>query len=290
MRTSALLTFTALTRHVLTQRLQYDERTTKDCIEWADIRDSSVDTCESTLRYWGLEPERFHAWNPSVGLDCTPWFNQSSYCVLTNETLNNDVFYTTLSVSDYAPGLPLASMTTNSQGWRIPVTKSDATFQTTSTRAPIPSPSTWKDMECYVDNWNDEVDNGVRTWILDFRWLPRDPEETVDKCKEKCHKIQYPIAGLKLGNECFCGDRNNGTLAENQSECNIPCVGDAKVMCGGTQRQNVFAAASKGEASSSLMTASGTNGGFAERTSAAGATATASSGASRKMAFFGMQR
>ncbi|KAF9695288.1 hypothetical protein EKO04_006816 [Ascochyta lentis] len=286
MRTSAFLSFAALTHQVLTQRLQYDERTAKDCIGWADIEDSSVDTCESTLRYWGVEPKRFHAWNPTVGLDCTPWFNLTSYCIMTNETLEDSVYYTTLSVSDYSAGYPVASMTTDSEGWRIPVTKSGATPRTTSTIAPIPSPSTWKDMGCYIDNWNDG-ENGIRTWILDFRWLPRDPEETVDKCKEKCHKIQYKIAGLKLGHECWCGDRNNGTLAQDQNECNIPCGDDAKVMCGGTQRTSVFGAVDGGQGSSSISTATAVSG-TSEKSAATGPTATASSGARRNMAISGM--
>ncbi|KZM20136.1 uncharacterized protein EKO05_0002793 [Ascochyta rabiei] len=290
MRTPALLSLAVLSRHALTQRLQYDERTTKDCIGWADIYDSSVDTCESTLREWGVEPKRFHAWNPAVGLDCTPWFNLTSYCILTNETIEDSVYYTTLSLSDYSHGMPLASMTTDSDGWRIPVTKSDAKSHTTSTIAPIPSPSTWKDMGCYVDNWNDG-ENGIRTWILDTRWLPRDPEETVDKCKEKCHKMQYKIAGLKLGDECWCGDSNNGTLAADQKECNMPCGGDAKVMCGGTLRQNVFGAVDDIDESSSAsvstaVTASATNGGSA----ATGPTATATSGARRNLGLFGMWR
>jgi hypothetical protein len=292
MRTSGLLSLAALTHHVFSQNLQYDERTTKDCVGWIDVYDSSIDTCESTLREYSLEPKRFHAWNPSVGLDCTPWFNLTSYCIVTNETVEDSVYYTTLSISDYRPGLPLASMTTDSEGWRIPVTKSDATPRTTSTMVPIPSPSTWKYMGCYVDNWNDG-ENGIRTWILDFRWLPRDPEETVDKCKEKCHKIQYRIAGLKLGNECWCGNSNNGTLADDQNECNIPCGDDAEVMCGGTQRTNVFGAVENEEGSSNAstgITTSGTNGGSAARTSAAGVKATATSGARRNMALFGMRR
>jgi hypothetical protein len=145
-------------------------------------------------------------------------------------------------------------------------------------------------MGCYVDNWNDG-ENGIREWTLDFRWIPRDEKETVEKCKEKCRKIQYKIAGLKLGNECWCGDRNNGMLAGDQKECNMPCGGDAKVKCGGTQRMNVFGAVGNGEESSSTgiaSNASGKNDGSATRTGAAGAIATASSGAIRNMALFGM--
>ncbi|KAF2625263.1 hypothetical protein BU25DRAFT_117754 [Macroventuria anomochaeta] len=282
MRTSIILPILALTRHVLSQNLQYDPRTAKDCVGWFDVEDSSKDTCESTLRYFGINPTQFHAWNPSVGLDCQPWFNWS-YCVITNETLENSVYYTTLS-----NGLPLASMTTDSEGWRVPVTKSDATTRTTSTPSPIPSPSSWKDIGCYVDNWNDEVDNGVRSWILDMRY-GRDPEETVSKCKDKCYHVGYKIAGVKGGDECWCGNANNGTLAEDQKDCNMPCAGDAKTICGGKQRISVFGAGENTEGSSSgsissATTASGTSSDSAARTSIAGETATASSGARRNIA------
>jgi hypothetical protein len=285
MRRYILLILVPFTHHVISQNLQYDERTTKDCVGWVDIKDSSVDTCEKTLRDWSLEPKRFHAWNPSVGLDCKPWFNLTSYCIVTQEDLDDSVYYTTLTMSDHGNvyTMPRASLTTDADGWTIPVTKSGVTTRSSSTSAPIPLPSSWKDMGCYVDNWNDG-ENGVRVWNLDFRYIPRDPEETVNKCKEKCYHIQYRIAGLKGGNECWCGDQNNATLAENQKDCNTPCGGDAKVICGGTQRMNVFAAqgnAENGVGTSTEAIASATGSGPAASTRITGATATASSGARR---------
>jgi hypothetical protein len=284
MKASRLFPFTAFAGHAISQRYGFDPRGAKDCIEWADIDDASVDTCEKTLRYWSLEPERFHAWNPLVGLDCKPWFSQTSYCILTQETYENSVNYTTTTISDqdYTYTMPLASLTTNSAGYTIPVTKTDATTRPYTTIPAIPSPSAWKDMGCYIDLWNDDLDNGGNvSWNLDFRYIPRDSTETVDKCKQKCWDIQYHVAGLKLGNECWCGDRNNATLAENQSECDTPCVGDAKVKCGGTQRMNVWAA--EESTGGTLTTASG---GSAASTNAGGATATASSGARRNSPFF----
>lgn len=283
MKTSRLFPFATFVRHAVSQIYGFDSRGAKDCIRWVDIVDASVDTCEKTLRDWSLEPERFHAWNPLVGLDCKPWFSKMSHCVLTQETVDNSVNYTTTTLSNsyvtYTMTLP--SLTTNSAGYTIPVTRADATTRPYTTIPPVPSPNTWKDMGCYIDLWNDNGDNA--TWNLDFRYIPRDDAETVDKCKQKCWDIQYKVAGLKLGNECWCGDKNNATLAEDQSECDIPCAGDAKVKCGGTQRFNVWAA----EESSTRGTLT-TGSGSAAKTSTGGVTQTASSGAGRPRAFFGL--
>ncbi|KAF3040806.1 hypothetical protein E8E11_006028 [Didymella keratinophila] len=289
MKASRLFPFATFASHAVSQMYGFDERSAKDCIEWANIDDASVDTCEKTLRNWSLEPERFHAWNPSVGLDCRPWFSQMSYCILTQEVYENSVNYTTTTLSNEFDTytVPLASLTTNSAGYTIPVTKTDATTRPYTTIPAIPSPSVWKDMGCYIDLWNDNLDNGGNvSWNLDFRYRPRDDAETVDKCKHKCWDIQYHVAGLKLGNECWCGDKNNATLAENQSECDMSCVGDAHVKCGGTQRMNVWAA----EESSTGGTLTTASGGSAASTNAGGATATVSSGARRNAPLFWTQK
>jgi hypothetical protein len=287
MRTSTLLPFAALVRHAVSQQFGADPRSAQDCVMWADIEDASVDTCEKTLRYWSAEPKRFHAWNPSVGLDCKPWTSQTSYCVLTQETVDNNVNYTTSVLKDayITESIPLPSYTTDSDGWQIPLTRSDPVTRAYTTIPPVPSPSTWKEIGCYIDLWDD--DNYVEnvTWNMPYRYRPADSAETVDKCKQKCWDIEYKMAGLKLGNECWCGDRTNATLAEDQSECDLACAGDAKAKCGGTQRMNVWAA--EALTGGALTAASGV-GGSATGMNAAGATATASSGARQNRAFFGL--
>lgn len=288
MKTSTLLSFAPLAHHAVSQRYGFDERSAKDCVMWADIEDASVDTCEKTLRYWGAEPKRFHAWNPSVGLDCKPWLNETSYCVVTQATIDNSVNYTTSTYTDeyYTQTLALPSYTTDSDGWKVPVTKSDAVTRAYTTIPPVPSPSLWKDKGCYLNLWDNNLDNGGNvTWDLDYRFYPRDPAETVERCKQKCWEIQYNVAGLKLGNECWCGDNNNATAATNQSECDIPCVGDAKVMCGGTLRMNVWEAEASNAGTQTTASGSGASG---TRTGAGGSTPTASSGAGRNRAFFGL--
>ncbi|KAH6614805.1 hypothetical protein C7974DRAFT_475267 [Boeremia exigua] len=248
MRCSVFIFFAALAQSALGQRGFGDPRETTDCIAWFEVQDETEQTCEWTLRKYALDPERFSAWNPSVGLDCKPWY-RGRYCIMTNNYLADSVNTTTLYRSDPLEGtftVAFPALTTNKDGWEIPVTRSDAPARTYSTRAPIPSPSTWTDKGCFIDDKSSlKIRQNESAWILDFLTFPGlggRPDETLDTCKQQCWEIKFPIAGVKEGNLCFCGDRNNGTLAEDQGECNTPCAGDASVMCGGTNRTSVWEA------------------------------------------------
>lgn len=285
MKASRISVLAVLTHRVFSQAYGIDPRGAKDCVTWVDVGlVTDNNSCEATLREWGVEPERFHAWNPAVGLDCKPWLNYTSYCVMTNETLDNAVYYTTTTISDYGytVTLPLFSMTTDSAGYTIPVTKSDATIRPYTTIPAIQTPSAWKDMGCFINSFDEKYDiNANRTWPLDYRFATQDPEETIDKCKQKCWEMQFHIAAVKMGDECWCGDKNNNTRAQDQGECNTPCAGDSNVMCGSDQRMNVWAA--EAATAGTLTSASGS----ADKTGAGEPTATASSGARRNRAFFG---
>lgn len=292
-----ILSVAALVSPTLAQYFR-DPRTTTECVFWDEVDNAAERSCESFLRYWNLEPERFHNWNPSVGLDCKPWYDERSYCVQTNATIWDAVNGTTWTAeTDYATlTFTLPSLTTDKDGWTIPVTRTDAPARTTSSRAPVPSPATWKDKGCFVDTFNEDYNlpPSEWAWILDFRFVPKVADETLETCKQKCWEIAYPVAGVKGGNECFCGDRNNGTLAQDQGACDMPCVGDASVICGGRNHTSVWeaeayiqstAAAATGTGSTA-GTGSGAGAGSASRTDATGATVTASSGARRNVGMF----
>ncbi|KAK5651471.1 hypothetical protein OQA88_12478 [Cercophora sp. LCS_1] len=63
-----------------TPTLQFDPATAPDCIEWHN----KIDTpCTELLAYWNIPISEFRAWNPSVGLDCTPFNEMQSYCIMT---------------------------------------------------------------------------------------------------------------------------------------------------------------------------------------------------------------
>ncbi|KAJ4182645.1 hypothetical protein NW767_013790 [Fusarium falciforme] len=66
-----------------TSNLQWDPETIDSCVEWYDNADG--ETCEYVRKYFGITPEEFTAWNPSVSLECKPWRWQS-YCIPTTTT------------------------------------------------------------------------------------------------------------------------------------------------------------------------------------------------------------
>ena len=50
------------------------------------------------------------------------------------------------------------------------------------------------------------------------------------------------VAGVKNGNECFCGKKLPPTkyLAASPRECNVPCSGNQNVTCGGIKTAEIF--------------------------------------------------
>ncbi|KAJ8108894.1 hypothetical protein OPT61_g7851 [Boeremia exigua] len=290
MRTSHLLPLAALVaQRVLSQSYPHDPRAASDCIMWEDIDDASIQTCEETLRKWMMDPTRMRAWNPTVGLDCKPWYNETSYCVVTNSTVYDSLNSTTLYGSDYpTAGLPLPARTTDSAGWTIPVTRTDASLYGLPTRAPVPLPSTWTDRGCFSDGAHDR---GEKVWvqILDFRSPDALDAETPDTCRQLCWSMQFPIAGILGGDACFCGERNNGTLVEDQKKCDAPCVGDKNAVCGGANLTSVWEAVDyvASGAPATIGTTAGSGSGSGSGSAAATeVTATASSGARRNAAMF----
>ena len=75
------------------------------------------------------------------------------------------------------------------------------------------------------------------------KWARRannDNQMTVEKCKKLCFEDPGDprvFAGLKNGNQCWCGDeiRSSQTYA-----CSTPCSGDSSQKCGGIDRMNIY--------------------------------------------------
>jgi hypothetical protein len=60
---------------------------------------------------------------------------------------------------------------------------------------------------------------------------------TNEACRTTCQRLGYPFAGTEYHNECFCSHTFNGDNGiEKTSDCNTPCTGDNKEMCGGPSR------------------------------------------------------
>lgn len=130
-----------------TPLLPYDPETTSDCADWFNNDDDK--TCEWVRDYFRATPEEFSRWNPSVGLDCKPWYNWNSYCVITWTKVNETQTTTTSSTTTRSP----------------------------TSAAPTlgPSPTAWTDMGCYVED--------PAMPLLDLNAsLSGDPSLSVPKC------------------------------------------------------------------------------------------------------------
>ncbi|KAH3690130.1 hypothetical protein DPMN_193431 [Dreissena polymorpha] len=82
---------------------------------------------------------------------------------------------------------------------------------------------------CYVD---------IGDRIL-LPWIERDdPLNSPEHCSKKC----YDQGGYRYsGTQCFCGDAFRFNLEKRpESECNFPCRGDSRIMCGGIWRISVY--------------------------------------------------
>ncbi len=107
----------------------------------------------------------------------------------------------------------------------------------TPTAAAEGLPLLWVYKGCYTDN----VNARTLSQLLPFQ-QPNNANLTVQSCISLCYQHGYSIAGLKFQNQCFCDDAiyNGGTPAPSQSDCNLPCPGNATEVCGGTNRISIY--------------------------------------------------
>ncbi|KAH7115422.1 hypothetical protein B0J13DRAFT_572100 [Dactylonectria estremocensis] len=195
-----------LTAASTTPELQWDPNTISTCVEWFD--NGGSDTCEYIRSMFAISAEEFHKWNPSVGTDCKPWRYQS-YCILTEERL--------------------ASLTSTT-------TEAPSTTTTESSSHP-PSPTSWTALGCYID---DDPKFPVLETLASNSSKGLQIENCENKCWEFSTRWHILFAGVKQGNQCWCSSFVDGQKSKNQTDCNTPCTGNTKEMCGGENRINVF--------------------------------------------------
>ncbi|KAI0803707.1 hypothetical protein GGR55DRAFT_384302 [Xylaria sp. FL0064] len=227
--------------------LQWDPNTISTCAEWWD--NGGSDTCEYIRALFGITPEEFHTWNPSVGLDCKPWYIGQSYCILTKEKL----------------------MTSTK-------TTASATTSKTTSSTHVPSPTAWKGLGCYTDE-----DSTFP--VLDTKAINADTALTINKCEDTCWKASNRtvlFAGVKQGNQCWCGSFVGGQTARNETDCNSPCTGNKAAICGGKNRIDVFEpVTTKGTSSTTSKTTSTTKKSTSTTKTTALVTSTKTSGATK---------
>ncbi|KAK8056954.1 WSC domain-containing protein [Apiospora rasikravindrae] len=96
--------------------------------------------------------------------------------------------------------------------------------------------NTWTYIGCYNDNVNQER---TLPWALHYPGT-----NTATECLAQCALYGYPIAGVEYGEECYCGDPGDltqpGVGKQPESDCNIPCAGNASAICGGGSRLSTY--------------------------------------------------
>ena len=104
---------------------------------------------------------------------------------------------------------------------------------TTSASTASGLPSGWAYKGCYIDNAHGRV--------LPMQ-LPDNSSLTVESCVQGCYGQGYSVAGMEYSTQCFCGNAiySGGALASSDTDCNMPCGGNAKETCGAGNRLSVY--------------------------------------------------
>lgn len=68
---------------------------------------------------------------------------------------------------------------------------------------------------------------------------------TMNSCVTACHALNYPLAGVEYGSECWCGseldnDSQPYNATASAQNCNMPCEGDSSEICGGPNCLNLY--------------------------------------------------
>ncbi len=71
---------------------------------------------------------------------------------------------------------------------------------------------------------------------------PDDAQLTVGSCVAKCIALDFEVAGMEYGVQCFCGNylRNGAVLAASDSQCAMSCPGNSAEKCGDGNRLSVY--------------------------------------------------
>jgi len=106
---------------------------------------------------------------------------------------------------------------------------------------PVPQntslPGNWQYQGCYTDpNQNNQGHY--------LPWQIVSQNNSATSCLTQCAKFGYMAGGMQYAEECYCGDFDSmislGSQLRPDSECNQPCNGDKRYICGGGNRNSVY--------------------------------------------------
>ena len=87
---------------------------------------------------------------------------------------------------------------------------------------------------CFVDPDNARIlsgwhDFGKPTGPMDY-----------DYCAQDCHDLNFTLAGVEDGQQCFCGDAMHPAAPPRSSRCTAPCISNTSEKCGGDNAMTVY--------------------------------------------------
>jgi Glyoxal oxidase N-terminus/WSC domain len=96
-------------------------------------------------------------------------------------------------------------------------------------------PGSWKYQGCLYDQADPRS--------LKYQ-LVLDTNNTAENCLSQCSKFGYGAGGMEYGRECWCGDEATvkalGRTFYPESDCNMPCPGNASTLCGAGNRISYY--------------------------------------------------
>ncbi|KAH8807678.1 hypothetical protein F5884DRAFT_673669, partial [Xylogone sp. PMI_703] len=124
-------------------------------------------------------------------------------------------------------------------------------------------PANWVYKGCLQDNIPSKEDaNQILSTFPYLVW--QNDNNSAPACIEKCQEFGFNAAGVEFGSQCFCGDVENILVASapgtstnpdnvqeytrsrvpqivDDSQCNAPCTGDSRYLCGSGNLMNYYA-------------------------------------------------
>lgn len=90
---------------------------------------------------------------------------------------------------------------------------------------------------CFKDTGDRDITGSWEHWS----------DTTPQICVKRCFSKGFPYAAVQYSSHCFCGSKYGKYGAIPESSCQMPCVGDKSLKCGGSWANGVYKIESRGK-------------------------------------------
>ncbi|KFZ11619.1 hypothetical protein V501_04668 [Pseudogymnoascus sp. VKM F-4519 (FW-2642)] len=244
----------------------YDPNTTRYCTDWWDTL--GLFSCQELVDIYSLNIADFVRWNPSITAACGNFIESGhSYCVGAD---GEPVVTTTVPPTKTTAG-PTSTPTTSTPTTGPPPT----TTVIDGTAYPIPPAPTilgstpkckkcqplehihqhglhqyWATYAICVSSPLAEeywtlvgctTDSQSARALANRITLPNEASIMTPKvCTDACATAGYRLSGIQYGSECYCDNAIRNGYALTSLGCTMPCPGAPSIMCGGSDRINLY--------------------------------------------------